>query len=958
MAKKTTAKPKTLRKTATKGTSSQKLTALQRLTLHFFSRPRKTAVLLLVVFVLGIASYTTLLKREGFPNIKTPLALSQGAYLVNDAARVDKDVAKPLNDFLVKQDGVKTVQTQSFDNFYVATVLYEESVDAETKTPELQKQIKDQKILPEQATGALEPFKFGFTNRGDDMTIAFYNRDNSIGYQDLAKKAEEAARFLNDQSLELIQNVSIINPFETAANPATGETQTSQKSYERFGVREGKENKFYNAIVIGVDAKDGADNLVLDEQVRSAVDKLNNNPKFSAFKAEISASNAPSINQQIDELQTTLLEGLGVVFIVAAVLIAIRASFIIIAAMISVITIVLALLYAIGYSLNTITLFGLVLSLSLIVDDTIIMVEALDAQRRRRKDAREVVEVASRKVGRAMIAATSTAALSFAPIIFVGGILGSFIRAIPVTIISALIISLFVALIFIPLFARFLLLKKDKMGTSHAREGAAGFEAKIAEFIARPMLWAKGSTKKLFAVGIVALVIGFGFIFAGGAIMQKVKFNIFPPEKDSNFLSSIITYAPGTDIATAEKISDEANKIIADELGDNLVLATYFDKATPQSAMQYIEIKDYKDREVTAPQLIDQLNDKFKDFDKAKVEITPIAAGPPAPLFAIRVNSNDDRDKSLKLAADIKSYLESAELKRPNGKVAELKAVEISNPSVFTRENETPYVEVTTKFADDDTSALVTLAKDAVQKEFNEKKVKSYGLDKDSITFNAGQEDENQESFKTMAIAFPILLIVIYIVLAFQFKSMLQPLLIFMAIPFSFFGITLALYLSDNAFSFFAMLGFFALIGLSIKNTILLTDYANQARREGMHAVDAAHEALAERFRPLIATSLTAVVSLIPLALTSPFWEGLAFVLIGGMLSSTFLVITVFPYYYLGAEFLRTRISRKMGIIWIVTSILAIVGLSAVKAAAIAPLVPVLTALALIFGHKRVFKKA
>jgi hypothetical protein len=125
-----------------------------------------------------------------------------------------------------------------------------------------------------------------------------------------------------------------------------------------------------------------------------------------------------------------------------------------------------------------------------------------------------------------------------------------------------------------------------------------------------------------------------------------------------------------------------------------------------------------------------------------------------------------------------------------------------------------------------------------------------------------------------------------------------------------------------------------------------------------MHAVDAAHEALAERFRPLIATSLTAVVSLIPLALTSPFWEGLAFVLIGGMLSSTFLVITVFPYYYLGAEFLRTRISRKMGIIWIVTSILAIVGLSAVKAAAIAPLVPVLTALALIFGHKRVFKKA
>jgi multidrug efflux pump subunit AcrB len=158
-------------------------------------------------------------------------------------------------------------------------------------------------------------------------------------------------------------------------------------------------------------------------------------------------------------------------------------------------------------------------------------------------------------------------------------------------------------------------------------------------------------------------------------------------------------------------------------------------------------------------------------------------------------------------------------------------------------------------------------------------------------------------------------------VLSFQFRSLLQPVLIFMAIPFSLFGITLGLFLTNNAFSFFAMLGFFALIGLSIKNTILLTDFANQSRRAGLHPVDAAHAALAERFRPLIATSLTAVFSLIPLALSSPFWEGLAVVLIFGLLSSTFLVVTVFPYYYLGSEFLRQRVNRRMGILWFVLTI-------------------------------------
>jgi multidrug efflux pump subunit AcrB len=200
-------------------------------------------------------------------------------------------------------------------------------------------------------------------------------------------------------------------------------------------------------------------------------------------------------------------------------------------------------------------------------------------------------------------------------------------------------------------------------------------------------------------------------------------------------------------------------------------------------------------------------------------------------------------------------------------------------------------------------------------------------LASDAINFDLGQEQENQDSFQALALAFPLLLLAIYLLLAIQFRSLLQPLLIFMAIPFSLFGITLGLYLSDNAFSFFAMLGFFALVGLSLKNTILLTDYANQLRRSGSSAVDAAVGALHERFRPLIATSLTAVVSLVPLALTSPFWEGLAIVLIAGLLSSTFLVVTVFPYYYLGAEFLRLKISRKKALLGlgVIAAIIAVI---------------------------------
>ncbi|MDB5170418.1 MAG: hypothetical protein JWO35_112 [Candidatus Saccharibacteria bacterium] len=934
-------------KTPKKSKNNQKpqLSPLQRLSLFFFMRPRKTVLILLTVVLFGAACYSTLLKREGFPSINTPFAVANGSYLVNDPAKVDADIAKPLSNFLLKQEGVKSVETKSFGNFYSAIVSYKDNVNATARSVQLNNQISAQHILPAQATVKLAPFEFGFTERGDDMVVSFYDKHGTATTEDLVAQGKKAAAFIWSKDLPLVKGVAIIDPYESALDPTTGTQQLNQKSFDRFGKREDNKNNFYSSVVVGIKAEEGADNLELDAQVQSAVDALNKQPEFKNYTAVISASFAPQITEQINELQTSLLLGLIAVLIIGSIVIAVRASFVIVLSMVTVIAIVNGLLYLAGYSLNTITLFALILGLSLIVDDTIIMVEALDSQRRKQKDPAKAVTQATGKVSRAMIAATSTSVLSFAPLLFVGGILGSFIRAIPVTIIASLLISLLVALVFIPLFARFLLLGKKQMGEEHVHELAAGFEARIAKLISQPMLWAKGSTKKLLAVGVIALVIGFGFIGAGGYLFQKVTFNIFPPSKDANQLSTTIVYKPNTDIKQAQIIADKVDKIVGDTTGDNFAKASYFGQANIQSAMLVTDVIDYKQRDITAPQIIKQLNDKFKNFDDATVASAQLDNGPPAAAFTVKIDSSQNREGAMRLASDLASYLTNdAQLKRPDGSIAKIDSVAIGNSSIYARSDGKAYVDVTAKFVDDDTTTLVTLAKDAVEKKFTQDKVASYDLNKNAISFDTGQEAENQDSFKTLALAFPALLLVIYFVLAFQFRSLLQPLLIFMAIPFSLFGITLGLYLTDNAFSFFAMLGFFALIGLSIKNTILLTDYANQSRKAGMHPVDAAHEALAERFRPLIATSLTAVVSLIPLAISSPFWEGLAVVLIFGLLSSTFLVITVFPYYYLGSEFLRQRVNRRTGLGWLLLTILSVFALSKISAS-LALLAPVVAAI-------------
>lgn len=886
------------------------LRPLQRLALFFFTRTRTTALLALAVTLFGLLSYTTLLKREGFPSIDIPYAIGQTAYFVGDSEKVDTETARPLSEFLLKQPGVKSVKASSLANFGTVFVQFNEDVDVKAKSAQLQKAIATQSLLPEAAEFKLEPAQMGFTMRGDDAVVSFYSpRQANVPEPELVAEATKAAMYLKEKGKGLVKDASIISPVEDSTNPLTGESATVQAKFERYGVRVEGENKFYSSIPIGVSMTDGGDVVEFGNKLEelSATYSAENG---EGYKTSVSASYAPSIKQQITELQKTLLEGLLAVLIIGSIVIAVRASFVTVISMVVVLLATLGLLEIIGYTLNTITLFSLILALSLIVDDTIIMVEALDAQRKKRNNQKDIVRIASGKVGKAMIAATTTAGLSFAPLLFVGGVLGGFIRAIPVTIISALVISLIVALVFIPFIARFVLLGKKHVGKHAEHELAEDFERKVAEKLATPMLWAQHSRKRLALVCSLAILLSLTFIGASGAVMSKVKFNIFPPSKDTNQMLATLTFKPGTTIDQAEDISDAFTTKLAGVLGEDFAYSANYGQANAQTAEYYIELKDYNHRKTTAPQYIDEIKNTFKNFDGASVGVRSIDAGPPGVDFTARIRSEGKTAEAQKLAGDIVAYLKSANIKRLDGSKVQIESVSVDNTDVVTRDKGERYVGVTAKFKDTDTSALVQLTQASVEKQFTPEKIASYGLDKKALSFDFGQEDENMDSFKTLLVAFPLVLLAIYLVLAVQFRSLLQPLLIFLAIPFSLLGVTLGLWLTDNPMSFFAMLGFFALIGLSIKNTILLTDYANQARRAGMNPVEATHEALAERFRPLIATSLTAIVSIIPLALTSPFWQGLAVVLMFGLLSSTFLVVTVYPYYYLMGEFLRGATRR------------------------------------------------
>lgn len=910
---------------STKTITDVRAKLLPRISGWFFDRPWLTLAIWLVLTVFGIMSYTVLLKREGFPSVSIPIVIVNGTYAVNDPAKVDSTLAAPISELALKQPHVKSVTTTTEGNFLNAVIQFDEGTDSTAAKDNLQKIVADDHRIPSSAQLEYSAPYFGVTGGSSkkiDATIALYDPTNKQSEQQLNAVAQNAADYLNRQNRTLVASYFVSNPFQNVVNPDTGKAMTVQRSFDRYGERSGGATNFYPSAVINVSSVQGADVIKLDNEIRSALDKLHAQPQFAGVRTAVTASYAPTIRQEISELQRVLLEGLLAVLIVGSIIIAVRASLITVISMVTVISIALGMIYLFGYSLNVITLFALILGLSLIVDDTIIMVEAIDSARRHNTDRRIAVREAAQKIGRAMIAATLTATLSFVPLLFVGGILGSFVRAIPATIITALLISLVAALLFIPLFARNILLGKKQMGEGNVREIAAVLETRIARGIGRPMTWMRGSRKREFSIGTTAVLIGFAFIFAGVMIARNVAFNIFPPSKDTNQLSVAMTFPAGTTIARAEAISGRIDQETSAVLGDNLIKASYYGMGSNRTATLFIDLKPYDKRKPTAPELADTLNTKLADIKGAKISAHPVDIGPPASSFDINITATD-RTAAIYLASDMTHYLNGLKLTRANGSQATIVDVSISNTDIYKRVSNKPVITVSATFDAKDTSTLTTLAEKTVKDHYTSDRLRQFGMKPGDVNFNLGQESENQNSFKALLYAFPLVLLAIYILLSIQFRSFLQPLLIFMALPFSFFGIALGLDLTDNPFSFFAMLGFFALIGLSIKNTILLTDYANQARRAGLGPVDAVVGALGERFRPLVATSLTAVFSLIPLAITSPFWQGLAVVLIFGLLSSTLLVIFIFPYYYLGAEYLRMRISRKIFFIWLGSVVIA-----------------------------------
>ena len=328
--------------------------------------------------------------------------------------------------------------------------------------------------------------------------------------------------------------------------------------------------RYDEAIALGVvrSADSDLDLLGFSDEINALLD--DENVLADGYTAAVTADFAEDIRTQIGGLTRNLLQGLIAVAIVSLLLIGWRVSVITALFMATVMMAALAALWILGYSLNTITLFGLILTLGLLVDDAIVISESIDANRTEADDEIGVVHVALNRVGSASFAGTLTTVLVFAPMAFVGGVLGEFIRAIPVTVIVTLLLSFLFSIVFISAVSKPFFLKGK-----HPHNPVIRAEERTARALGRLAEYPSSHGWKGFAVGVGLFVGAIGMIAGSFSIAATVGFNIFPPTDDATAMFITTDFDPGTTIEQAQATATEIDRVVLDVLGDDLVNSQY-----------------------------------------------------------------------------------------------------------------------------------------------------------------------------------------------------------------------------------------------------------------------------------------------------------------------------------------------------------------------------------------------
>lgn len=739
------------------------------------------------------------------------------------------------------------------------------------------------------------------------------------------------------------------------------------------------------AVGLSVKRQTGENTVAISERIKAAVAKIT---PPSGMKLDISFDQSKFIRQSIEDVQVSLwLGALLAIIIIFVFLRSVRSTLISSVALpISVIA-SFAFINLFGFTMNVMTMLGLSLSIGILIDDAIVVLENIY----RRMEEGEAPETAAREgaseIGLAVMATTFSIVAVFIPVAFMKGIVGKFFFEFGITVTVAVLISLFVSLTFTPMLTSRFLSYRQKHGKAYLFL-ERGFE-KIYS-IYRPLL--------AFALdnrGKVMIAAG-ASLFAGLALFSLLGKEFMPAEDQGRYMVRL-----ETPIDYSLPRSDAFMKSVDDQLRKRPeVLSTFYVTGSEQGqdiykSRIYVNLKERKDRDLIQIDSMKQVRDELikvphmkssvemvamvgggmrsvpiqmmvqgrnlEELNKRTLAIkdayakipgivdadTDIQIGKPEVRIAI------DRDRAANLgvtAASIGSTVNTMIGGENIGKYKDEKegerydinarmiASDRIQPSdldklrVRSMTGEVIRLQDVTDFRTGTAPTIIThlnrqraatvFASTDKEKPAGEaiadlERITKQNLTPDMTFRHMGMSDAMLDSFKNIAFALFIAVIMVYMILAAQFESFLHPFTIMFSLPVSLIGAMGLLMLTGERISIFSLIGVILLMGLVTKNAILLVDYTITLRQRGMNRNEALLKAGPIRLRPILMTTTAMVFGMLPTAFK--IGEGaetrapMAIAVIGGLITSTLLTLVVIPVVYTIVDDLEQWIKKKRG---------------------------------------------
>ena len=699
------------------------------------------------------------------------------------------------------------------------------------------------------------------------------------------------------------------------------------------------------------------------------------------------------INNAIKEVQNSTLAGIFLAVIILYVFLRRIGTTMVISVAIPIsIIATFNLMYFSHLTLNIMTLGGLALGAGRLVDDAIVVLENITRNREAGMSLKDAAIIGTGQVGGAITASTVTTIVVFLPIVYLHGASGEMFKDQAWTVAFALISSLFVAMLVIPMLMNTLFRDKEGAETKHINSPLQ-------------FRWYSHFLSAVLEKRNLIIFLSFILMAFSALLIPKLGSEFMPKAVSSEF-SIELTLPEGTSLTETQSTLQKSEGIIKELLGnktemifsqaggdnnssvaqstitknDNyarlkIILKKEYSKTSDQSinlVQQYLktlpaDIKVTLTREEsalqttlgtnTAPFVVEIKGKEYPEMERILTEAksvlqvnsglynisTSLDEGTPeveividrfkTSYFNVTVDNVINQIKSYLTGAAAGSFEKDGEMKDITVKLDDISLKQLQDLMITAGTVKLPLSELAniktvvtpreiTRSGQSRTCyiyAMVNKSKpfDRIVKD-SEASLRNISLPADYKIDITGEELKRKETMSNLSFALILSVILVFMVLAAEFESIIQPFVILLTMPFAAVGTILTFLVFGKSLNMMAYIGIIMLCGIAVSNAIILIDRINQLRESGLGKKDSIITAGSQRIRPILMTSLTTIFALVPLTIgigeSASLRSPMALAVIGGMVSSTLLTLVVIPCVYWVFDSLSSWMRTKLTI--------------------------------------------